>query len=99
MARTWRGPNGEPFDYGRFDIRCASDDRARAGDDLAVIELNGVTSEATNLYDPSWSAFHALKLLAKQWTHAFELGAARRRLGSKPLGVTGVVRALRDARR
>lgn len=99
MARTWRGPNSEPFDYGRFDIRCASDDCARAGDDLAVIELNGVTSEATNLYDPSWSPFRALKLLAEQWTHAFELGAARRRLGSKPLGVTGIVRALRDARR
>ena len=91
IARTWRSADGEPFDFGRFDIRCSSDEAVRAGEDLAVIELNGVTSEATNLYDPSWSPARALKLLARQWTIAFEIGAARRALGARPMSVPGIL--------
>ncbi len=99
MARTWRGADGEPFDYGRFDIRSVSDASVRRGEDLAVIELNGVTSEATNLYDPSWSAARALRLLSRQWSAAFEIGAARRANGARPLGIAGIVRSIIDARR
>ncbi len=97
LARTWRSRDGKPFDYGRFDIRCASEDDARAGRGVAVIELNGVTSEATALYDPSWSARRALRLLGDQWAVTYELGAARRALGACPLGVFGVLRAVRRA--
>lgn len=94
IARSWRGPNGEPFDYGRFDVRSASDDAVRAGVDLAIIELNGVTSEATNLYDPSWGPRRALALLGAQWSIAFELGAARRAVGGRPMRVRSIVRAV-----
>lgn len=93
LARTWRGPDGQPFDFGRFDIRSSSDEAVRTATDLAVIELNGVTSEATTLYDPSWSVRRAIRLLAEQWNIAFELGAARRRAGVTPMGVAGIVRA------
>ena len=41
--------------YGRFDVRAASYDDIRAGRDLAVVEMNGLSSEPTALYDPSWS--------------------------------------------
>lgn len=98
MARTWRGADGEPFDFGRFDLRCSSVEAARAGEDLAIIELNGITSEATNLYDPGWSPRRALRLLGRQWSLAFNLGAARRAAGQRPIGVAGIVRALRQAR-
>ena len=93
LARTWRGPAGEPFDFGRFDIRSSSGEAVRTATDLAVIELNGVTSEATNLYDPSWSVRRAIRLLAEQWSIAFELGAARLRAGVTPMGVAGIVLA------
>jgi hypothetical protein len=99
LARTWRGPAGEPFDYGRFDLRAASDDRVRAGEDLAVIELNGVTSEATSLYDPAWPLARARRVLIEQWSAAFALGAARRAQGQRPLSVLGVLGAVRAARR
>jgi pimeloyl-ACP methyl ester carboxylesterase len=94
IARTWRGPGGEAFDFGRFDVRCPSEDDLRAGRGLAVIELNGVTSEATNLYDPSWSARRSLGVLAEQWAIAFELGAARMRRGARPLGLFGLLAVL-----
>lgn len=94
IARSWRGPGGEAFDFGRFDVRCSSEDDLRAGRGLAVIELNGVTSEATNLYDPSWSARRSLGVLAEQWSIAFELGAARMRRGARPLGLFGLIAVL-----
>lgn len=97
IARTWRGPRGEAFDFGRFDVRCASEDDLRAGRGLAVIELNGVTSEATNLYDPSWSARRSLGVLAEQWSIAFELGAARMARGAGPLGLPGLIALLAGA--
>jgi len=92
LARTWKGPAGEPFDFGRFDIRSTSEDAVRDATDLAVIELNGVTSEATNLYDPSWSAARALRLLAEQWSIAFDLGAARKAAGARPLSPVEILR-------
>ena len=50
------------------DSRRYSDvEKFRAGQDLFIIELNGVTSEATNLYDPTWSLLRAYQLLFKQW--------------------------------
>ena len=75
------------------NARAYADDVAAVVTDLAVIELNGVTSEATTLYDPSWSVRRAIRLLAEQWSIAFELGAARRRAGVTPMGVAGIVLA------
>jgi pimeloyl-ACP methyl ester carboxylesterase len=98
LARAWRGPAGEPFDFGRFDVRSESEESLKGATDLAVIELNGVTSEATGYYDPSWSALRALRLLARQWSIAFELGAARRAAGSEPMGVLALLRAVLTGR-
>lgn len=94
LAREWRGPAAEPFDFGRFDFRAPSEDALRSGRGLAMIECNGVTSEATNLYDPSWSVRRSLGMLARQWTIAFELGAARQKQGVKPLGPLGLLRVV-----
>ncbi|HKZ01038.1 MAG TPA: hypothetical protein VJ180_02305, partial [Pyrinomonadaceae bacterium] len=47
-------------------------------------ELNGVTSEATSIYDPQNSPFAAYRVLFTQWRIAFEIGAENRRLGAKP---------------
>ncbi|USN99217.1 MAG: alpha/beta fold hydrolase [Phycisphaeraceae bacterium] len=85
-ARTWRGPNGEPFDTGRFDVRCTSEEDLKAARNIAIIELNGVTSESSNMYDPDFSVRRGLGQLARQWTHTFELGAARKAAGARPMG-------------
>ena len=60
-----------------------------AGEGLAVIELNGVTSEATNIYDPNWTIWQAQKVLRAQWDAGFAIGQVHRQRGmkSKPLPV------------
>lgn len=62
------------FYIGRFDVRYRDPDRFMAGDDLAIVELNGVTSEATHIYDPSSSLLDAYRTLFRQWDLVFEIG-------------------------
>ena len=93
VAAGFRGPDGEPFDFGRFDLRHETDDALRRGD-FAVVELNGVTSEATNLYDPARSTRWAYGVLFKQWSWLYRLGAARRNAGTKPMSMTALTRTL-----
>ena len=70
--------------FGRIDIRYSDVETFKRGEDLAVIELNGVTSESTNIYDPSWSIFRAQRTLRQQWKLCFQIGHANRQHGLKP---------------
>lgn len=70
------------FFIGRFDVRYASRAGFARGEDLAIVELNGVTSESTNIYDPAFGALAAWKTLATQWRLVFEIGAANRARGA-----------------
>lgn len=80
------------FYVGRFDVRYRDPRAFARGDDLAIVELNGVTSESTNVYDPSYGAIKAWRTLARQWRLVFEIGGANRARGAAP------VRAARLAR-
>lgn len=71
----------EGFYFGRFDIRAASAEAFRNGRDLKIVELNGVTSESTNIYDPSFSLLKAYATLFRQWRLAFQIGRANHRRG------------------
>jgi membrane protein DedA with SNARE-associated domain len=75
------------FFVGRFDVRYSDPAEFRAGRGFAVVELNGVTSESTNLYDPSWSLVRAYRTLFRQWSLLFRVGDANRRRGHRPVSV------------
>ncbi|MDZ7714992.1 MAG: alpha/beta fold hydrolase [Balneolaceae bacterium] len=62
------------FYFGRFDIKTESEETLKAGQDLKIIEVNGVTSESTNIYDNNYSFWDAQKILMNQWKIAFEIG-------------------------
>jgi hypothetical protein len=68
----------------------------KAGRDLAVVELNGATSESTNIYDPSWSLLRAYRTLFRQWELLYRVGDANRRRGHEPASVRGLLRCVFD---
>ncbi len=80
------------FYFGRFDLRAPSWEAFSRGEGLRVIELNGVTSEATHIYDPANSYRDALRVLRRQWRLAFEIGAANRARGVRPAPLAVLVR-------
>jgi hypothetical protein len=86
------------FYFGRFDIRTPSIEDLMKGRNFKVIELNGVTSEATSIYDPRNSVLTAYRILFEQWRTAFEIGRQNRARGVKTTPVTTLVQWLMDYR-
>lgn len=75
----------EGFFFGRFDVRATGGkDQFRAGEGFKILELNGVTSEATHIYHPGTPLVQAYGVLMEQWRIAFEIGAENRMRGVVP---------------
>jgi hypothetical protein len=62
------------------------------GRNIKIIELNGVTSEMTNIYDPRYSLIDAYRILFHQWRLAFEIGAENSKMGATQPGVFYLLR-------
>ena len=95
IASGFRGVEGKALDFGRFDIRYESDEQLRRGVGLAIVELNGTSSEATSLYDPARGPLWAYGLLLRQWAHLYRLGAMRQREGCRGMTAREVWREMR----
>jgi membrane protein DedA with SNARE-associated domain len=80
------------FFIGRFDVRYRSVEAFRAGNDLAIVELNGATSESTNIYDPSWSLLEAYRTLFRQWALLYRIGYANRQRGVESTSTLSLLR-------
>lgn len=85
IARRFDG-----FFFGRFDVRYSDVNAFKAGHGFAIVELNGVTSESTNIYDPTWRLGRAYRVLFRQWALLFEIGAQNRSMG-RPVSRLGAV--------
>lgn len=86
------------FFVGRFDIRYTDVERFKAGDDLAIVELNGATAESTNIYDPAASLLSAYRQLFRQWSIVFAIGAANQRRGERGSSIRRLVDLVREHR-
>lgn len=85
----------EGFYFGRFDVRAPDEADLKAGRNLRLLELNGVSSEATHIYDRDATLQDAYQVLARQWRLAFEIGAANHKNGTPVLGVRNLWRRIR----
>lgn len=85
----------EGFYFGRYDVRAESAAALQAGE-FKVLEVNGVTSESTNIYDPEYSVLKAWKILFRQWRHAFAIGAENIRLGAPRISLFQLLSHLRN---
>jgi hypothetical protein len=90
LSRRLRG-----FYFGRFDIRYNNEEDLRAGRNFKIVELNGASSEATNIYDARNSLRSAYETLFCQWRLVFEIGAVNRKRGWKSLPLLALWRAWR----
>lgn len=89
----------EGFHFGRFDVRAPSAEHLARGEGLRVLELNGVTSEATHVYDPAHSILAAYRILYRQWELAYAIGAHQAARGAPTTGLLGILRAWSHYRR
>jgi len=59
----------EGWFYGRLDIKYDTFEKVKKGRDFKILEINGIISEPTHIYDPTTGAtyFGALRSLKKHW--------------------------------
>lgn len=86
------------FNYGRLDVRFPDEAHAMSGRGGRILEANGLSSESTNMYDPSWSCWRAWRTMRAHWLEAFRIGLEQREHGVPPATVRGVLSAWRHAR-
>lgn len=82
------------FFFGRFDVRTPGAGQMRTAGTFKVLELNGVSSESTHIYDPRNSLWTAYRTLCAQWRLAFAIGADNRARGFRPAGFRELYRAV-----
>lgn len=75
----------EEFYFGRFDVRFASVERLRLGEDFAIIQVNGAGSDPTHVWDPEWPLRDAYRELARFQSLMFEIGDRNRARGFAPM--------------
>lgn len=96
LARNYAGRGvKDGLDFGRFDLRYASEADLLAGRNFAVVELNGALGESTNLYDPERSTAWAYSVLCAQWRALFDLGRLRSSQGRPTITMMELVRSIR----
>ncbi|MEL7834577.1 alpha/beta fold hydrolase [Fodinibius sp. Rm-B-1B1-1] len=66
--------SADGFYFGRFDIKVPTYEDLQKGQDLKVVEVNGVSSESVNIYDEQYSFFEGQQVLMGQWQIAFQIG-------------------------
>jgi len=79
ISQTYDG-----FYFGRYDVRTPDIEAFQQGGNFKIVELNGITSEATSIYDPKYGLIDAYRTLMRQWQIAFEIGAQNRERGFPP---------------
>lgn len=82
------------FTLGRLDLRAPSREAFQQGKSLTVLEINGVTSESTNLYDRRYSYPQMVRILLHQWKWANQLGRQNRLQGAEPASLRELFRVL-----
>ncbi len=92
VSRTHEG-----FYFGRYDVRTESAEALKRGE-FRVIELNGLSAEATSIYDPRHPVWFGWRTLCAQWRLAYEIGAANRARGARVWTAREVWRLVRNGR-
>lgn len=87
------------FHFGRLDVRFESRAALRGGVGFRIIEINGVGSEATHIWDSKTSLRIAYRDQFEHYRTAFAIGAEMRRQGAKPTSLTDLLALWRLQRR
>lgn len=72
------------FNFGRFDLKVKSIEDLMKGENIKILELNGVTSEPGHIFDPKWTLLRAYRDTAANMKIMMQVSKANMKLGVKP---------------
>lgn len=69
------------WNYGRFDIKYSNFENLISNDNFTILEMNGIISEPTHIYDTSkGNYFDALKVIKDHWKIIYKIGVSNHRI-------------------
>jgi hypothetical protein len=80
------------FHFGRFDVRFTTPQALRQGQGFTIMEVNGAGSEAIEAWDPATGLLAGFRTIFAKQRLLFEIGAANRRRGARPIGLFALAR-------
>jgi hypothetical protein len=86
------------FHFGRFDVRFERFADLQAGLGFTILEVNGAGAESTHIWDRRTGLLQAWRDLMRQYRWLFEIGAANRARGFRPLTVRQFLRVWQHER-
>ncbi|MBO1327413.1 D-alanine--D-alanine ligase [Acetobacter suratthaniensis] len=87
------------FHFGRIDVKYRSREALRAGQDFEIIEINGVGSEATHIWDSRTTLREAYAAQFHHYGESFRIGASKVAQGWRPTGLWRGIRLWRKQKR
>ena len=84
------------FHYGRLDVKFNNIDDLQKGENFCIIEVNGVSSEKTHIWDSRTTLREAFATLFEQYGTLYKMGNEMRRLGKRPPSAKKLIRAWID---
>jgi hypothetical protein len=73
------------YHFGRLDLRCPTPGALSRGEDIRILEVNGVSAEAAHIYEPGTPLWQGYASMLKQWRIAFDIGSANEHAGAPTL--------------
>ena len=83
------------FHFGRFDVRFEDFAQVQSGKGFTILEVNGAGAESTHIWDRRTGLLQAWRDLMRQYRWLFEIGAANRARGFKPMSLAAFMRDYR----
>ncbi|MBV1834069.1 ATP-grasp domain-containing protein [Novacetimonas pomaceti] len=87
------------FHFGRIDVKAESAAALLRGEKFEIIEINGVGSEATHIWDSRTTLRDAYAAQFMHYRETFRIGAKKRKAGWKPSGAMTMLRCWLRQRR
>lgn len=87
------------FHFGRFDVRFERFADVQSGRGFTIVEANGAGAESTHIWDRRTTLLQAWRDLMRQYRWLFEIGAANRARGFKPMSWAAFVQDYRREKR
>jgi hypothetical protein len=84
------------FFYGRFDLKVSSEEDFQNGQNIKIMELNGISADPGHIYDPDCKLFNAYKDLSWHWKRLADIHLENKQSGYLPMSnreVWGIVKA------
>ena len=91
----------EGWFYGRIDLKYESFKSLEKGENFKIIEINGIISEPTHIFDASKNSyFKAVKSIGKHWRITYRIATANHFLRMTPYSKTlDFLKEMRDLKR